>query len=78
DDTKPSENTSKRHDEIEPNEVKSQSGEVPICRSKRISQAPDRYSFYVDAEEHELGDLNEPLIIRLHYQILNLTNSLML
>ncbi|GJY54569.1 retrotransposon protein, putative, ty1-copia subclass [Tanacetum coccineum] len=72
DDTKPSENTSKRHDEIEPdeiepNEVKSQSGEVPICRSRRISQAPDRYSFYVDAEEHELGDLNEPLIIRVDY-----------
>ncbi|GJU53720.1 retrotransposon protein, putative, ty1-copia subclass, partial [Tanacetum coccineum] len=26
----------------------------------RISQAPNRYGFYVDAEEHELGDLNEP------------------
>ncbi|GJT59440.1 retrotransposon protein, putative, ty1-copia subclass [Tanacetum coccineum] len=33
---------------------------VPIRRSGRISQALDRYSFYVDAEEHELGDLNEP------------------
>ncbi|GKD73107.1 hypothetical protein Tco_1331389 [Tanacetum coccineum] len=28
--------------------------------SGRISQAPDRYGFFVDAEEHELGDLNEP------------------
>ncbi|GKC45253.1 retrotransposon protein, putative, ty1-copia subclass [Tanacetum coccineum] len=28
--------------------------------SGRISQAPERYGFYVDAEEHELGDLNEP------------------
>ncbi|GJX80780.1 retrotransposon protein, putative, ty1-copia subclass, partial [Tanacetum coccineum] len=33
---------------------------VPIYRSGRISQAPERYGFYVDAEEHELGDLNEP------------------
>ncbi|GJV75125.1 putative retrotransposon protein [Tanacetum coccineum] len=60
DDTQPSENTSKIHDEVEPNEVESQSMQVPICRSGRISQAPDRYGFYVDAEEHELGDLNEP------------------
>ncbi|GJX92415.1 putative retrotransposon ty1-copia subclass protein, partial [Tanacetum coccineum] len=28
--------------------------------SKRISQAPDRYGFHVDFEEHVLGDLNEP------------------
>ncbi|GKA65707.1 retrotransposon protein, putative, ty1-copia subclass [Tanacetum coccineum] len=35
--------------------------EVPIRRSGRISQAPNRYGFYVDVEEHELGDLNEPL-----------------
>ncbi|GJZ02764.1 retrotransposon protein, putative, ty1-copia subclass [Tanacetum coccineum] len=26
----------------------------------KIPQAPDRYGFYVDAEEHELGDHNEP------------------
>nr|GEX24638.1 hypothetical protein [Tanacetum cinerariifolium] len=49
------------HDEVEPNEVEPQSVEVPIHRSRRISQAPDRYGFYVDVEEHELGDLNEPL-----------------
>ncbi|GKE04810.1 retrotransposon protein, putative, ty1-copia subclass [Tanacetum coccineum] len=30
DDTQPSENSIKRHDEIKPNEVESQSGEVPI------------------------------------------------
>ncbi|GJZ96419.1 putative retrotransposon protein [Tanacetum coccineum] len=60
DDTQPSENTSKIHDEIKPNKVESQSGEVPIRRSGRISQAPDRYCIYVDAEEHELGDFNEP------------------
>ncbi|GJS44384.1 retrotransposon protein, putative, ty1-copia subclass [Tanacetum coccineum] len=34
--------------------------EVPIRRSARIPQAPDRYGFYVDVEEYELGDLNEP------------------
>ncbi|GKE35302.1 retrotransposon protein, putative, ty1-copia subclass [Tanacetum coccineum] len=29
-------------------------------RSARIPQAPDRYGFYVDVEEYELRDLNEP------------------
>ncbi|GKA98685.1 retrotransposon protein, putative, ty1-copia subclass [Tanacetum coccineum] len=29
--------------------------------SERMSQAPDIYGFYVDVEEHKLGDLNEPL-----------------
>ncbi|GJY16024.1 hypothetical protein Tco_0386446 [Tanacetum coccineum] len=28
--------------------------------SMRIPKAPGRYGFYVDAEDHELGDLNEP------------------
>ncbi|GKE64748.1 hypothetical protein Tco_1518909 [Tanacetum coccineum] len=28
--------------------------------SARIPQAPDKYSFYVDVKEYELGDLNEP------------------
>ncbi|GKA48573.1 hypothetical protein Tco_0741531 [Tanacetum coccineum] len=28
--------------------------------SVRIPQAPDRYGFHVDVEEHEIGDLNEP------------------
>ncbi|GKB90793.1 putative retrotransposon ty1-copia subclass protein [Tanacetum coccineum] len=43
-----------------PNEAEPHSVKVPIRRSKRISQAPDRYGFYVDAEEHELRDFNEP------------------
>ncbi|GKB71263.1 retrotransposon protein, putative, ty1-copia subclass [Tanacetum coccineum] len=34
--------------------------EVPIRRSTRIPQAPDIYGFFVDVEEYELGDLNEP------------------
>nr|GEV57206.1 hypothetical protein [Tanacetum cinerariifolium]GEV58119.1 hypothetical protein [Tanacetum cinerariifolium] len=60
DDTQPSKNTSKRHDEVKPTEAEPYSVEFPIRRSGRISQTPDRYSFYVDAEEHGLGDLNEP------------------
>ncbi|GKB12612.1 putative retrotransposon ty1-copia subclass protein, partial [Tanacetum coccineum] len=28
--------------------------------STRIPQAPDRYGYYVDVEEYELGDLDEP------------------
>nr|GEU94429.1 retrotransposon protein, putative, Ty1-copia subclass [Tanacetum cinerariifolium] len=60
DDTQPSNDTSKQYDKYEPNEVETHSVKVPIHRSERISQTPDRYGFYVDAEEHELGDLNEP------------------
>ncbi|GJX68997.1 retrotransposon protein, putative, ty1-copia subclass [Tanacetum coccineum] len=60
DDTQPSENTSERHDEVKPAEVEPYSVEVTIRRSERISQAPDRYGFYIDADEHELRYLNEP------------------
>ncbi|GJS27658.1 retrotransposon protein, putative, ty1-copia subclass [Tanacetum coccineum] len=59
-DTQPSENTSEVHNEIVPIEVEPQNVEVPIRRSARIPQAPYRYGFYVDVEEYELGDLNEP------------------
>ncbi|GJT64362.1 retrotransposon protein, putative, ty1-copia subclass [Tanacetum coccineum] len=55
----PSENTSEHHNDVEHNDVKPHSKIVPIRRSNRIPQAPDRYGFYVDAEENELGDLNE-------------------
>nr|GEU55525.1 hypothetical protein [Tanacetum cinerariifolium] len=60
DDTQLSNDTSKRHDEVEPNEVRPHSLEIPIRRSERISQAADRYGFYVDAKEHDMGDINEP------------------
>ncbi|GJR71139.1 retrotransposon protein, putative, ty1-copia subclass [Tanacetum coccineum] len=59
-DTQPSKNTSKEHNEVMPIEVEPQNVKVPIRRSARISQAPDRYGFYVDVDEYELGDLNEP------------------
>ncbi|GJV92609.1 retrovirus-related pol polyprotein from transposon TNT 1-94 [Tanacetum coccineum] len=60
DDTQPYENTSENHDEVEHKSVEPSSDIVPIHRFARIPQAPDRYGLYVDAEEHELGDLNEP------------------
>ncbi|GJW76758.1 retrotransposon protein, putative, ty1-copia subclass [Tanacetum coccineum] len=59
-DTQPSKNTSEVHNKVAPIEVEPQNVEVPICRSARIPQAPYRYGFYVDVEEYELGDLNEP------------------
>ncbi|GKB71990.1 reverse transcriptase domain-containing protein, partial [Tanacetum coccineum] len=33
---------------------------VPIRISARIPQVPDRYGYYIDVEEYELGDLDEP------------------
>ncbi|GJY62734.1 retrotransposon protein, putative, ty1-copia subclass [Tanacetum coccineum] len=39
--------------------VEPQSDIIPICRSKRIRRTPDRLCLYVDAEEHELGDLGD-------------------
>ncbi|GKB72137.1 zinc finger, CCHC-type containing protein, partial [Tanacetum coccineum] len=59
-DTQPFENTSEVHNEVEPIEVEPQNVKVPIRRFARIPQAPDRYGFYVDVEEYEIGDLNEP------------------
>ncbi|GKC57479.1 retrotransposon protein, putative, ty1-copia subclass [Tanacetum coccineum] len=59
-DTQPSENTSEGHTEIAPTEVKSQNVGVPIRRSVKIPQVPDRYGYYVGIEEYELEDLNEP------------------
>ncbi|GKA05644.1 retrotransposon protein, putative, ty1-copia subclass [Tanacetum coccineum] len=37
---------------------------IPIRRSARIPQAPERYGFYVDVEEYELGYLNESPIYK--------------
>ncbi|GJY22736.1 retrotransposon protein, putative, ty1-copia subclass [Tanacetum coccineum] len=59
-DTQPSENTSKEHNKVASIEVEPQNVGVPIRRSARIPQAPDRYGYYVDIEEYELGDLDEP------------------
>ncbi|GJW80710.1 retrotransposon protein, putative, ty1-copia subclass [Tanacetum coccineum] len=59
-DTQPSKNTSKEHNEVAPIEVEPQNVRVPIRRSAMIPQVPDRYGYYVDVEEYELGDLDEP------------------
>ncbi|GJW16169.1 retrotransposon protein, putative, ty1-copia subclass [Tanacetum coccineum] len=43
------------HDDVHP-----QTDVNPVRRSVRIPRAPERYGFYIDAEEHELGDHGEP------------------
>ncbi|GJY69708.1 retrotransposon protein, putative, ty1-copia subclass [Tanacetum coccineum] len=59
-DTQPSKNTSEIHNEVAPIEVEPQNVKVLVRRSARIPQAPDIHGFYVDVEEYELRDLNEP------------------
>ncbi|GJT98882.1 retrotransposon protein, putative, ty1-copia subclass [Tanacetum coccineum] len=58
--TQPFENTSEGNTKIAPTKVESQNVGVPIRRFKRTPQVPDRYGYYVDIEEYELGDLIEP------------------
>ncbi|GJS65298.1 retrotransposon protein, putative, ty1-copia subclass [Tanacetum coccineum] len=60
----PSKNTSLHQHEVKPDTVDPQTDVIPVRRSARISQAPGRYGFYIDAEEHELGDHGEPLNYR--------------
>ncbi|GKD10150.1 retrotransposon protein, putative, ty1-copia subclass [Tanacetum coccineum] len=59
-DAQPSENTSLHQHEVEHDTVEPQTDVIPVRRSARIPQAPERYGFYIDAEEHELGDHGEP------------------
>ncbi|GKB31868.1 retrotransposon protein, putative, ty1-copia subclass [Tanacetum coccineum] len=59
-DTQPSENTSEAHNKVAPIKVEPQNVGVPIRRSARIPQVSDRYGYYVDIAEYELGDFNEP------------------
>ncbi|GKA65672.1 retrotransposon protein, putative, ty1-copia subclass [Tanacetum coccineum] len=59
-DTHPSKNTSKHHDEDEQEIVEPQSDVTPIHRSTRTRHAPYRMCLYVNAVEHKLGDHNEP------------------
>ncbi|GKC05194.1 hypothetical protein Tco_0996804 [Tanacetum coccineum] len=59
-DTHPSENTNLDHDEDDQELDEPQSDINPIRRSTRTRHAPDRMCLYIDAEEHELGDHNEP------------------
>ncbi|GKD89720.1 retrovirus-related pol polyprotein from transposon TNT 1-94 [Tanacetum coccineum] len=59
-DAEPSENTSQHQHEVKHDIVDPQTDAIPVRRSARIPQAPERYGFYIDAEEHELGDHGEP------------------
>nr|GFD38904.1 hypothetical protein [Tanacetum cinerariifolium] len=52
--------TSLNHEEEDLEIDEPQSDIVPIRRSMRTRYAPDRMCLYIDAEEHELGDLGEP------------------
>ncbi|GJU01290.1 retrotransposon protein, putative, ty1-copia subclass [Tanacetum coccineum] len=51
-DTLPSDKTRKHQTEVEHQNVIPHHDEIPICRSAWIPQAPERYGFYVDSEEH--------------------------
>ncbi|GJV62867.1 retrotransposon protein, putative, ty1-copia subclass [Tanacetum coccineum] len=59
-DTHPSINTSSHHKEDDLEIDEPQSDIIPIRRSTRTRHAPNRMCLYIDAEEHELGDLGEP------------------
>ncbi|GJT05617.1 retrotransposon protein, putative, ty1-copia subclass [Tanacetum coccineum] len=59
-DAQPSENTSLHQHEVEPDTVEPQTDVILVRRSARITQAPERYGFYIDVEEHELGYHGEP------------------
>ncbi|GJW47517.1 retrotransposon protein, putative, ty1-copia subclass [Tanacetum coccineum] len=59
-DTHPFINTSLNHEEEDLEIDEPQSDIIPILRSTRTRHAPDRMCLYIDAEEHELGDLGEP------------------
>nr|GEU51616.1 retrotransposon protein, putative, Ty1-copia subclass [Tanacetum cinerariifolium] len=59
-DTHPSLDTSLNHEEDDQEIDEPQSDINLIRRSIRTQRAPDRLCLYIDAEEHELGDLDEP------------------
>nr|GFB38117.1 hypothetical protein [Tanacetum cinerariifolium] len=59
-DTNPSVDTSLNHEEDDQEIKEPQSDINPIRKSSKTRRAPDRMCLYIDAEEHELGDLGEP------------------
>nr|GFD41039.1 hypothetical protein [Tanacetum cinerariifolium] len=59
-DTNPSVDTSLDHEEDDKEIDEPQSDINPIRKSTRTRRAPDRMCLYIDAEQHELGDLGEP------------------
>nr|GEX92539.1 zinc finger, CCHC-type [Tanacetum cinerariifolium] len=59
-DTRPFIDTSLNHGEDDLEIDEPQSDIIPIRRSTKTRHAPDRMCLYIDAEEHELGDLGGP------------------
>nr|GEZ32445.1 hypothetical protein [Tanacetum cinerariifolium] len=59
-DSNPSLDTSLDHEEDDQEIDEPQSDINSILKSSRTRRAPDRMCLYIDAEEHELGDLSEP------------------
>ncbi|GJZ10868.1 retrotransposon protein, putative, ty1-copia subclass, partial [Tanacetum coccineum] len=59
-DTNPSLDTSLNHEKDDQEINEPQSDINPIRRSSRIKRTPNRMCLYIDAEEHKLGDLDEP------------------
>ncbi|GJW08836.1 retrotransposon protein, putative, ty1-copia subclass [Tanacetum coccineum] len=59
-DTNPSVDTSLNHEEDDQEIDEPQSDINPIRRSTRTRRPTDRLCLYIDAEEHKLGDLDEP------------------
>ncbi|GJV95012.1 retrotransposon protein, putative, ty1-copia subclass [Tanacetum coccineum] len=59
-DTHPSIDTSLNHEDDNLEMDEPQSDIIPIRRSPRTRRPTDRMCLYIDAEEHELGDLGEP------------------
>ncbi|GJT34435.1 retrotransposon protein, putative, ty1-copia subclass [Tanacetum coccineum] len=57
-DTHPSIDTSLDHEKDDQEIDEPQSDTNPICKSTRTRRAPDRMCLHVNAEEHELGDLD--------------------
>ncbi|GJR92396.1 retrotransposon protein, putative, ty1-copia subclass [Tanacetum coccineum] len=60
DDTHPSIDTSLNHEDDDLEIDEPQSDIIPIRRSTRTRRPTDRMCLYIDAEEHELGDLGKP------------------
>nr|GEV28695.1 retrotransposon protein, putative, Ty1-copia subclass [Tanacetum cinerariifolium] len=60
-DTNPYVHTSLNHEEDDQEIDEPRSDINPIRKSSRTRRAPDHMCLYINAEEHELGDLGEPI-----------------
>nr|GEX02007.1 hypothetical protein [Tanacetum cinerariifolium] len=76
-DTNPSVDTGLNHKEDDQEIDEPQSDINPIRKSSRTRRTPDRMCLHIDAEEHELGDLDEPANYKAALLISNPRNGLM-